>query len=204
MTFAKLSAAAAAAFAMSSAAQAALQIDIVVRPDGTSIWSFSGSDVARANGSFSNDGGFSTNKQFFDLGDFTTLDFSTITGAGGTLTGNAAVGVDGQSFSITDLLLDDDLDTGAGSDDFSFTLDAPGEVTFSVGDLVTFAGQLTVTGAQLVVPAMGTTSNYGFSDALTLNISITNEVPLPAGAPLLLGGLAVGGVLRRMRRSNAA
>ncbi|MEM9839214.1 MAG: hypothetical protein AAF830_08675 [Pseudomonadota bacterium] len=196
--------------------------DVEVLTDGssTTIWNFSGTSTAGRAGLFATDAPSlpgNTDVTFLDIGDFTDSE-DLVSSFGTTLSGAAQLTIQRAStgatdvFNITGLHIDDD--GPGGFDDFSFSIAAvdpdDGAPSFEAGDMISWSGQLTVTGIMdvrdpfsIFQPFFGSTSNFGGIDG-TLDLELrtsASEVPVP-GAALLFLTTTGGGLVFRGRKKS--
>ena len=124
--------------------------------------------------------------RFFDVdisGDLIAFDYRNA---------NAGFGTMGFAIEFTDL----DFGTGITSVGTNFTENLGGFGTKTLADIVSF------TSSSLFVNFQGLWED---GDRLEITLSDTTApVPLPAGLPLLVGGLAAFGLLRRRKNAKAA
>lgn len=189
-----------------SSANAALLLEISGTPGaGTTTWTFSGSAVANGSGSFSSNLTFDLSEQWHDVGNYTDLDLFSVPDDGGSISGVATLSVGATTLGIDSVFVDSDA---GGLDDFAVGVSGGTDLAFIAGDLVSWTGTLIVAGIDLnrldasPLPATFNSSNFGDVRGvldLTLTITEATAVPLPAGAPLALTGMAVLGLASRRR-----
>ncbi|MEQ9125625.1 MAG: hypothetical protein RIM80_24020 [Alphaproteobacteria bacterium] len=195
-----------AACLAASPASATLLLHITGTPGGGSTtWTFSGSSVANGSGSFSANETFDVSEQWHNVGSFTSLDLFSVPDDGGSITGAATLSVGAIDIGIDSVFVDMDV---TSLDDLGIGVAGSTDLDFVAGDLVSWTGSLVVAGIDLndldetTLPATLNASNFGQVDdvlALTLKIGEAAVVPLPAGAPLVLTGVAVLGLATRRR-----
>ena len=172
---------------------ATLVIDITGVPGaGEVTWTFSGSAVA----SSSDTDLFGGGQDFFNIGNFATLDFTTFSATSTT----ATVSVGATTVAIDAVFIDDDSGV---TDDIG--VDTASVIGANAGDTVSWTGSLVAPFDfnLLIVGTFGPASMSNVADITDISVTIAEAAPAPEPATIALLGLGFLGAGFARRRLSA-